>query len=263
MQLDRYLHRDSVVHRADGRVKFLLTVGLILWLSLLPVGSFVAIALAWAVVGAAALLARIPPLRIVRGSFVATPFLLAAFPLVFTKSGDPLGTIELGLFSVTASGEGLRQFLTIAFKSWVSVQAAVLLTFTTTFPSLVEAMRRLRVPRLMTEVIGFMYRYLAVLTDEASRMLRARSARSARFDGREGGSLRWRARVVGGMVGALFVRAFERSERVYAAMQSRGFDGRTRRIENRQLHRYEWATLAVAGPALIGAQLLARMFLPS
>ena len=244
-------------------MKFLLTVGLILWLSLLPVGSFVAIALAWAVVISASLLARIQPLRVVLSSFVATPFLLAAFPLVFTKSGDPLGTIEFGLFSLTASGEGLRQFLTIAFKSWVSVQAAVLLTFTTTFPNLVEAMRRLRVPRLMTEVIGFMYRYLAVLTNEASRMRRARSARSARFDGREGGSVRWRAKVVGGMVGALFVRAFERSERVYAAMQSRGFDGETRRLGGRSLRFYERATLAVAGPALISTQLFARMILPS
>ncbi len=62
--------------------------------------------------------------------------------------------------------------------------------------------------------ISFMYRYLAVLSDEASRLVRARASRSADLTGHGGGSIRWRAGVVGGMVGSLFIRSYERSERV-------------------------------------------------
>jgi cobalt/nickel transport system permease protein len=107
---------------------------------------------------------------------------------------------------LTVSGQGLREFATIGIKSWVSVQAALLLAFTTPFPDLVEALRRLHLPRLLVAIIGFMYRYLAVLTGEAGRLNRARLSRSAVVEGRGGGSLRWRARVVGGMVGSLFAR---------------------------------------------------------
>lgn len=263
MHLDRYLHRNSPVHRADARLKFILTLALIAWISLLPIGLFLALALAWLVVATVAILARISPLRVVRGSFIATPFLFAAFPLIFTKSGNPLGSVDLGLFTLTASGEGLEQFLMIATKSWVSVQVAVLLTFTTKFPDIVDGARRLGVPLIITEVIGFMYRYLAVLGDEATRMLRARAARSARSDGSEAGSVFWRAKVVGGMVGALFIRAFERSERVYAAMQSRGFDGQTRKLATRGFTRTEMTVLSLALPALVVAQVAVRMSLPA
>ncbi|MEX1104072.1 MAG: cobalt ECF transporter T component CbiQ, partial [Dehalococcoidia bacterium] len=229
--LDRYIPRSSPIHSAEPRLKLVLVVAFILSISLLPVASFLALAVALAALTTLSVVARLGPVRLARGAFVALPFLFAAFPLIFTKTGDPLGDIDLGLFTLTVSGEGLRLFATIAFKSWVSVQAALLLTFTTPFPEIVEALRRLRVPKLMVAIISFMYRYLAVLTDEASRMMRARSARSASTNGRAGGSIRWRAKVVGGMVGSLFLRAYERSERIYAAMQSRGFTGELRFLD--------------------------------
>ena len=81
-------------------------------------------------------------------------------------------------------------------------------------------------------IISFMYRYLFVLVDGASRMQRARLARSGAASGaaRAGGSLAWRARVTGWMVGQLFLRSYERSERVYQAMAARGYRGEIRRL---------------------------------
>lgn len=247
MQLDRYVERESPVHHADARLKFVVTVGFILSLSLLPIGSFVALGIALVVVWTFALLARISPARLLRGALIAGPFMLAAFPLVFTKPGDPWFDIPFGLFDLTVSGEGVRHFLTIFCKSAISVQAAVLLTFTTKFHDLVEALRRLGMPLILVGVISFMYRYLAVLLGEASRMLRARAARSARLDDtKDGGSVAWRARVVGAMVGSLFLRSYERSERVYAAMRSRGYDGQLMLLSHRdRFHAGEWAALFV------------------
>jgi cobalt/nickel transport system permease protein len=260
--LDRYVPRSSPIHAAEPRLKLVLVVAFILSISLLPVGSFFALGVALFALTALSVVSKLGPLRLARGAFVALPFLLAAFPLIFTKTGDPLGDIDLGLFTLTVSGEGLRLFATIAFKSWVSVQAALLLTFTTPFPEIVEALRRLHVPKLMVAIISFMYRYLAVLTDEATRMLRARSARSASIDGRPRGSIVWRAKVVGSMVGSLFLRAYERSERIYAAMQSRGFTGELRFLDTRAFARADWVVLAAAAALLAAFQLSAHAWMP-
>ncbi len=188
--------------------------------------------------------------------------MLAALPLIFTRPGDPLATFAIGPLVLTVSGEGLRQFTTIALKSWVSVQAALLLSFTTAFPDLVEALGRLRVPRLLVAIIGFMYRYLAVLADEAGRLSRARASRSAVVEGRGGGTVAWRARVVGGMVGSLFLRSYERSERVYAAMQARGFDGEFRTMAGRPLARADWVAFAVVAAALLAFVVAGQLLLP-
>jgi cobalt/nickel transport system permease protein len=212
--------------------------------SLLPVGSFVALGLAWLVVVAFSTIAHLGPLRPARRALLAAPFLLAALPLVFTRTGDPLGTLALGPITLTISGEGLEQFATIALKSWISVQAALLLAFTTPFHELVDALRQLRLPRIMVSIISFMYRYLAVLADESMRMSRARAARSAAPpDGRRGGSIAWRAKVTGGLVGSLFLRSYERSERIYAAMQARGFEGEIRHLHSRALRPSEYLAI--------------------
>lgn len=249
------------MHRADARLKFLLTVGFILALSLLPSGSFVALAIAWVAVMALAVWAKLGPLRVIRGSFVALPFVFAALPLLFTKHGDPIGTVDFGLFSLTLSGEGIRHVATITLKSWISVQAATLLVFSTPFHDLLEGLARLRMPRLMVAIISLMYRYLAVLTGEASRMMRARSARMAEQPGLKHPGVLWQAKVVGNMVGALFIRSYERSERVYLAMQSRGYTGHIAHIHERPLGR-GWLALLVGAALLVAFEVTARRWLP-
>ena len=226
MELDRYIPRQSPVHGADARLKLLLVVAAVLGVALLPVGAFGAYALVWFVLMAIATVAQLGPLRLVRGSWVVLPFVLVAVPLLFTRPGEVVFAIELGPLSLTITDTGVVETLSIATRSWLSVQAALLLAYTTMFVDLVDALRALRMPTIIVAIISFTYRYLAVLTDEAGRMARARQARSAAApQGRPGGSVAWRARVSGAMVGSLFIRSYERSERIYAAMLARGYDG--------------------------------------
>jgi cobalt/nickel transport system permease protein len=262
MELDRYVEGGSIFHRSDARLKFVLTIAAILSISLLPVGAFAALGIAWLVLVTCSATAGLGPFRLSRAAVIALPFTLAAFPLIFTRPEDILGTVALGPLTLTISGEGLRMFATIATKSWLSVQVALLLAFTTPFHDLVDALRELRLPRIMVAIISFMYRYLAVLTDEASRMLRARDARSADPDGRGGGSIRWRATVTGRMVGSLFLRAYERSERIYAAMQARGFEGEFRHLGARVIARGELGWFAAVLAALVAFEIAAFLWLP-
>ena len=237
-------------------------MGFIVAVSLQPIGAYLAIALAWLVIVGLSVLAHLGPLRTARRAFLAAPFLLAALPLVFTRPEDPLGSVALGPLTLTISGEGLRIFTTIALKSWVSVQAALLLAFTTPFHDLVDGLRLLRLPTIMVAIISFMYRYLSVLSDEATRMSRARASRSADPVGKGGGSMLWRARVTGSMVGSLFLRSYERSERIYAAMQARGFEGEFRHMHSRGLAPVEYAVLALLLAACAVLVVLGHWWLP-
>jgi cobalt/nickel transport system permease protein len=226
MELDRFIPRHSPVHRADARLKFVIVFAAVLGIALLPVGSFAAYLITWVALTAASIAARLGAFRLVRGSWVVLPFALVALPLLFTREGETVIAFGLGPLDLTITDTGIRDVLSIILKSWLSVQAALLLTYTTPFSSLVDALRALHLPAIIVNIISFMYRYLAVLLDEAGRMSRARQARSAAApQGRSGGSVVWRARVTGSMVGSLFIRSYERSERVYAAMLARGFDG--------------------------------------
>lgn len=238
----------------------MLTVAAIGAIALLPIGGYPALLAAWVVLVAASTLARLGPLRLSRAAFIAAPFVLAALPLVFTRPEQPLGSVDLGPLQLTLSGEGLRIFTTIAIKSWLSVQIALLLTFTTSFHDLLDAMRELRLPRVMVAIIGFMYRYLAVIGDEAQRLMRARAARSAVAVGvAGGGSIAWRARVTGGMVGSLFLRSYERSERIYAAMLARGFEGTFRHMGAHSIGRGEWASFTAIMLGLIAFEAVAHL----
>jgi cobalt/nickel transport system permease protein len=94
-----------------------------------------------------------------------------------------------------------------------------------------------------------MWRYLFVLADEAIRLMRARLARSGHADLpdlKPGGSIAWRGRVAGGMVGNLFLRAFERSDRIYMAMLARGYDGEMRSAPLPVLSNSNWLVLLLS-----------------
>jgi cobalt/nickel transport system permease protein len=224
---DPFLPSSSVIHKLDPRIKLLLTLAFILGVAIAPLRSWAALILLYATILSIAIMANIGVVRVIRRSAVALPFMLAALPLLFRSEGTPLLTFYPWPFVITT--EGILQFLALAAKSWISVQAAILLSATTPFPDLLLAMRFLHIPKILVSVIGLMWRYLFLLADEAIRMIHARDARSGVAPGQSaGGSLLWRAQVTGGMAGSLLIRGLDRADRVYSAMLARGYDGETR-----------------------------------
>lgn len=227
--LDPYRPGVSPIHRLDGRVKFVATVAFILTVALMPRAAWPVYILLFALLLLVELLAGLGIAYVWKRAFLALPFALAAFPLVFTQGMSVLVAFPAGNPAFIVYREGWERFASIVLKTLLSVQAAIILASCTPFPQLLQAMRGVGAPRLLTAMFGMMWRYLFVLADEALRLMRARAARSGRMDGRRGGgTLLWRARVTGGMAGSLFLRGLERSERIYAAMLARGYDGEAR-----------------------------------
>jgi len=265
--LDPYRPRTSLVHMLDGRAKFILTVAFILTTSLTPVAAWPVYVLLFALVLSVGILSGLGTGYILKRSLLVLPFVLAAFPVIFTNGKTALFAFSIGSWTLTAHSEGLARFTSVALKSWISVQAAIIMAASTPFPELLQSMRVVGVPSLLVSMFGMMWRYTFVLVDEALRLMRARAARSGRWADqpgtpivaqgrlhrREGGSVFWRARVTGGMTGNLLLRAFERSDRIYISMLSRGYDGEVRLLPLQPLTA---ATLAILAAGLVLLALL-------
>ena len=158
------------------------------------------------------------PLLLVKRLAVALPFILmAALSLPFmSQAGKPVLALPANLM-VTQGG--LELLLGVVVKALLCLTALSLLSAVTSTQDLLTALHSLRFPRLFLTVLSLTARYLLVLGDEAARMTQARAARG------RGKSLRRRAGATGALVGSLFLRSYERAERVGRAMAARGFAG--------------------------------------
>lgn len=257
---DRYHHGRSPLHSLDPRIKVIVTLAFILSNALLPDGAWIAFLLAWTFILFATAISGLGIGFTFKRSFIALPFALAAITVLFSIPGTPVTSFQFLMWDLTITDAGLLRFITIVVRSWLSVQMAILLVAVTEFPKIIHALTHLRVPTILTVIISFLYRYLFVLTDEVMRMLRARQARSAAAAGvRSGGSVAWRARIAGHMAGQLFLRSYERSDRIYNAMLSRGYRGELMTIHPHHFHRSDLVIGGLSIVALILMQIAARL----
>ena len=195
-------HRQSVLHRIDARWKIIAATVLIAVTVAVPQNywpTYVAMA---AVAAGLYATSRLPVGYLMKR-------LAAAMPLVVLVAiGAPLSR---GL-------EGGFEFATlVVVRALLALTLMVTLVGTTPLDKLLSGAGRLGVPRTLIWVLAFMFRYMHVLADELARMRRAKAARTFRR--------RWwtEFQMLGSFLGVLFVRAFERAERVYAAMCARGW----------------------------------------
>jgi len=224
--LDQYSDRDSLIHRLDPRTKLVSTLLFIIAVALTPPDGWVSYALYAAVLAIWLMLSRVPVGHVLRRSLVILPFVvLIAIFIPFFREGEIAGSYNLWLWQVSVTHSGMVVLRNILIRAWLSVLSLILLTSTTRLPDLLRGLEQLHMPRVMVMVLSFMYRYIFVLVDEVMRMKQARDSRN--FGGRRW----WQIRTVGNMIGTLFIRAYERGERVYAAMMARGFDGHSRTLK--------------------------------
>jgi len=200
------------------------------------------------VLGAIAAAARIPPRAIWRRARFVLPLVL--FVAVFVPFLRPGGTAyELG--PLTVYEDGLAVLAAVALKATTGTIGAVLLATTTTFPAVLRALESLYVPRLFVLIAAFMYRYLFVIVEEVGRMRAALSSRGYRPRNA------LQAAAIGRMSSALFLRTYARGERVYLAMQARGYRGEMPQLVPLTFGRGDVAFVALVLLALVPLRVIA------
>lgn len=208
-------HRASWLHQAPAHHKVLAAVLVVVSVVATPSGTWWPYAVAGAVLLAAAFgILRLRPVVVLRRMSVEIPFLAFAVLLPFVAEGD-----RIDVAGVSLSRPGLLAAGAIAAKATIGVLTAIVLASSTPAPAIIGGLRRLRLPALLVSIAGFMVRYLDVVVDDARRMRIARESRA--FTSSHLGH----ARAVAAGAGTLFVRSYERGERVHLAMLARGFTG--------------------------------------
>jgi cobalt/nickel transport system permease protein len=210
-----YLDRGTAAHRLPPEVKIVAMVAFTIAVVATPREAFWAFGAYAAVLAAIAVAARVGAGWLLRRALIELPFIMLAAALPFLSQGERVSWLGLSL-----SVDGLYGGWNIFAKGTLGVLASLVLAATTRTDEIILGLDRLRCPPMLTQIATFMLRYLEVLAGEARRM---RIARISRGDDPR---FLWQLKGFAAGVGALFVRAFERGERVYLAMVSRGYAGR-------------------------------------
>jgi cobalt/nickel transport system permease protein len=208
------MHEEGPLHRLPAQCKVAATVLFVFAVVATPREQFWAFAVAAGLVVLAALIGRVPLGSVARRLVIEVPFLMFAVLLPVFGRAPRVDVLGLSL-----SEPGLWAAWNIVVKGTIGVAASIVLASTTTIPQLLDGLERLRVPRVMVATTAFMIRYGDVIGDEVRRMGIARESRGG------GGGRLGQVRVLATTAGALFVRSYERGERVYLAMESRGYTG--------------------------------------
>jgi cobalt/nickel transport system permease protein len=197
-----------------AHVKILALLGFVLLVVATPKDWFGAYAAYLLVIAAVVAVSGVPPTYILRRLVVEVPFVVFALLIPFIATGPR--TEMLGL---SVSEPGLLSAWGLLAKGTLGVLASLTLAATTEPRLLLAGLERLHIPALLVQIMGFMVRYLDVVTEEMRRMRIARESRG--FDARD--VRHWP--VLARSAGALFIRSYERGERVHLAMLSRGYTG--------------------------------------
>ena len=210
-----HYHGHSPLHRAPAQLKIAGLLVLMLVVVATPGDWYAAFAGYALLLALLVAVSRVPPRYLLVRMVVEVPFVVFALLIPFVATGPT--TQLLGL---TVSRPGLESASALLIKATLGVLAALLLAATTEADQVLAGLQRLRLPQQLVQIMGFMLRYLDVVAAELGRMLVAMRSR-----GRDPRSPRhWPA--LARAVGALFIRSYERGERVHLAMLSRGYTGR-------------------------------------
>ena len=208
------LHRHTPVHALEPQVKIIAMLAFLIVAVATPIGWWPAFLVYGALILTVILIAQLPLGVVFTRALIEVPFVMFALLMPIFGRGERVDVLGLSLSRV-----GIESGASIIAKGTLGVLCAVCLSATTPAREILRGLERLRLPKLLVQIISFMIRYVNVVNDEMSRMRVARESRG--FEAR--GLRSWK--FLASVAAALFIRSYERGERVYLAMLARGYSG--------------------------------------
>ncbi len=179
-------------------------------------------------------LSETPWPAVLRRAALALPFVLLAgiSNIIFDRA-------TAFTISGIAVSYGVVSFFTLIYRTFLCVTAVLILAAVTPVYDLSGQLRRMHVPDIFVTLFEMTYRYIGVLLGEASSMYTAYMLRSTEHKGLQ-------MRHMGSFVGQLFIRSYDRAERIYSAMKCRGYNGQDMPKAHRPLQTPDYVFLAVS-----------------
>jgi cobalt/nickel transport system permease protein len=233
------MNRQGLLPGLDPRLKIAVCSALALAVSLTPVRDHARFAAYAALLIVPAALSRLSPLGMLKRMLLLVP-LLAFLVLSLFLFGDVPAPRK---YAVVGG---------IALKAVLVYGCFLMLVLTTETVDIIRALESLKLPKVFTSLLFFAVRYLRVLSSEVGALRRAAESRS--FGKRD------RLKKINLLARVMFLQfmmALDRSQRIYAAMLSRGYDGRLGTLAGARLRRAD----VVFGLAFFGGLTIAAVAL--
>lgn len=239
-----YVQGTSPLHRLVPEAKLAGLLAFVLAVALTPRRHVAVFAVAAVVLVALIAVGRLPVRVVAARLLVIAPFVVFALVTPFIGTGE---RVDVAWFSLSV--DGLWASWNVLAKATLGATAGIVVVATTPVPDVLRGLTRLRLPRIVTGIVALMLRYLDVIAGELHRTRDAMTARG--HDPR----WLWQVRPIASSLGVLFVRSYERGERVHHAMLARGYTGAMPNLDDRRAAPRDWFVAAV--PALIAWSALA------
>jgi len=251
LYVEKYTSINSIVHRVDAQPK--LVTALLMVVTATVVKGFTPLLLLLFTIITLTIVSKIP----LRHLFLRTTLftllfaLVTSLPFPFLIDGTPLATMSIGQYSVVVTDRGVEALSFFVLKVWVCVASMTIFILTTGVSRLIKAMEGVKVPKNLTVMLAMTYRYIFLLVEEVNRMVLAREARCVRRESRKA-----ILKSLGSILGALFLRSYERGENVYTAMLARGYPGNVKASGRTPWSAQDWLFGLVLGTLCTSALLI-------
>ena len=211
------IHSDSYLVKTKPEIKIVSFFFIILSIAFLSLENTLTISMQSLIVFGFLKASKLKFSTYLKRLSIDIPFILFALFLPFMSKGD--GEVLTSFMNLSIYQTGVNEMITILIKITLCVTLAIILTATTSNIEIIYGLQKLKVSPLLISIFSFAIRYIDVFIDEVKRV--RVSMRSRGYDEKGIKSLKPLAFASG----ALLIRGYERGERVYNSMLSRGFRG--------------------------------------
>ena len=246
MYFERYTSSRGVLQQVNPLIKLVSLVAIIL--SAVVATTIYPLLTLFIIILILCALSKIPLGYFLKRATLFIPVFAAAIasPLIFITPGASLANITIGPLTIQPTLEGLEKAALFTFRIWICVATLNLFILTTRFSQIIRSMDQLKLPRIFIILTAITYRFIFLFINEAYRMILARESRTSARESRL-----QNLRSLANMFATLFVRAYEKGERVYLAMLARGFNPGTRLIDEVKIKFADWLFLATSFTILV------------
>ena len=209
-----HYHAHSAIHRLSGHTKIVALLAFMVVVVATPATWYAAFAAYLVILLVVIAFSTVPLRYLLPRMLIEVPFVVFAALMPFIATGP-----RMEVWGMSLSQSGLHSAWALLAKGTLGVLAGLTLAATTESQEILRGLERMRLPSLLVQIMGFMIRYLDLVIDDIKRQHIALTSRGFKATNPR----HWP--VLAKSVGALFIRTYERGERVHLAMLSRGYEG--------------------------------------
>ena len=276
INIGRYVHSNSIIHKLDSRVKLFGAIAFIVLI--LFSNTFMTSLILLFPLLIVFMIATKKPLKLIGMMFTPLWITLFIFIInVFTNhvivpDGGPIPNYIWWSYpplSMEISLKTIVDTLNIGLRIYSILTVMTILTLTTKPVLLTKALefyfaplKLIKLPvNIFIQIITIALRFIPTLLDEAGRILKAQASRGVDFSN---GNIRTKVKATIVLIVPLFVSAFAKADDLANAMETRGYDPYAKRITYRTWNTNLWGGIcffAIVGIIVVISLIISNVII--